>query len=51
MTAAEQTSGEGSNIGVVAVVVETLRQILADERLRIRYRQARQLQRAMPEME
>jgi len=34
-------------LGVVAVVVETLRQILTDERLRMRYRQARQLQRTM----
>jgi predicted PurR-regulated permease PerM len=38
-------------LGVVAVVVETLRQILTDERLRLRYRQARQLQRTMAEME
>jgi predicted PurR-regulated permease PerM len=34
-------------LGVVAVVTETLRQILTDERLRTRYRQARQLGRAM----
>jgi predicted PurR-regulated permease PerM len=34
-------------LGVVAVVVETLRQILTDERLRLRYHQARQLQRTM----
>ena len=38
-------------LGVVAVVVETLRQILTDERLRMRYRQARQLQRTMAEIE
>jgi predicted PurR-regulated permease PerM len=38
-------------LGVVAVVVETLRQILTDERLRLRYRQTRQLQRTIPEME
>ena len=37
-------------LGVVAVVVETLRQILTDERLRMRYRQSRQLQRIMPEV-
>jgi predicted PurR-regulated permease PerM len=37
-------------LGVVAVVVETLRQILTDERLRMRYRQARRLQRTMPEI-
>jgi predicted PurR-regulated permease PerM len=37
-------------LGVVAVVVETLRQILTDERLRMRYRQARQLQRTMPDI-
>jgi len=34
-------------LGVVAVVVETLGQILTDPRLRARYRQARQLQRTM----
>ena len=37
-------------LGVVSVVVETLRQILADDRLRMRYRQARQLQRTMAEV-
>ena len=34
-------------LGVVAVITETLRQILTDERLRKRYRHARQLQRTM----
>ena len=38
-------------LGVVAVVVESLRQILTDERLRMRYRHARQLLRARPEIE
>jgi predicted PurR-regulated permease PerM len=37
-------------LGVVAVVVESLRQILADDRLRIRYRQARQLRQTTPEV-
>jgi|CZKM01.1.fsa_nt_gi predicted PurR-regulated permease PerM len=37
-------------LGVVAVVTETLRQILTDERLRTRYRHARQLQRTMAEV-
>lgn len=36
-------------LGVVSVVVETLRQVLTDDRLRVRYRQARQLQRTMVE--
>ena len=37
-------------LGVVAVITETLRQILTDERLRKRYRHARQLQRTMAEV-
>jgi predicted PurR-regulated permease PerM len=37
-------------LGVVAVLTETLRQILTDERLRTRYRHARQLQRTMAEV-
>ena len=37
-------------LGVVAVITETLGQILTDQRLRARYRHARQLQRAMPEV-
>jgi predicted PurR-regulated permease PerM len=37
-------------LGVVAVITETLGQILTDQRLRTRYRQARQLQRTMPEV-
>ena len=37
-------------LGVVAVVTETLRQILTDERLRTRYRHARQLQRTTTEV-
>jgi predicted PurR-regulated permease PerM len=36
-------------LGVVAVITETLGQILTDQRVRARYRQARQLQRTMPE--
>ena len=36
-------------LGVVAVITETLRQILTDERLRKRYRHARQLQRTIAE--
>ena len=37
-------------LGVVAVITETLRQILTDERLRKRYHHARQLQRTMAEV-
>lgn len=37
-------------LGVVAVITETLGQILTDERLRKRYRHARQLQRTMAEV-
>ena len=37
-------------LGVVAVITETLRQILTDERLRTRYHHARQLQRSMAEV-
>ena len=37
-------------LGVVAVITETLRQILTDQRLRARYHHARQLQRTMPEV-
>jgi predicted PurR-regulated permease PerM len=37
-------------LGVVAVVTETLGQILTDERLRARYRHARQLRRATAEV-
>jgi predicted PurR-regulated permease PerM len=37
-------------LGVVAVITETLGQILTDQRLRTRYRQARQLQRTMTEV-
>jgi len=37
-------------MGVVAVITETLGQIITDQRLRARYRQARQLQRTMPEV-
>jgi predicted PurR-regulated permease PerM len=36
-------------LGVVAVITETLGQILTDQRLRARYRHARQLQRAFPQ--
>jgi predicted PurR-regulated permease PerM len=36
-------------LGVVAVIIETLGQILTDQRLRARYRHARQLQRATTE--
>jgi predicted PurR-regulated permease PerM len=37
-------------LGVVAVITETLGQVLTDERLRKRYRHARQLQRTMAEV-
>jgi predicted PurR-regulated permease PerM len=37
-------------LGVVAVIIETLGQILMDQRLRARYRHARQLQRATTEV-
>ena len=37
-------------LGVVAVITETLRQIITDERLRKRYHHARQLQRTMAEV-
>jgi predicted PurR-regulated permease PerM len=37
-------------LGVVAVITETLGQILTDEHLRKRYRHARQLQRTMAEV-
>jgi hypothetical protein len=37
-------------LGVVAVITETLGQILTDERLRKRYHHARQLQRTMAEV-
>ena len=37
-------------LGVVAVITETLRQIITDERLRKRYHHARQLQRTMTEV-
>jgi len=37
-------------MGVVAVIIETLGQILTDERLRKRYRQSRQLQRTTVEV-
>jgi predicted PurR-regulated permease PerM len=37
-------------LGVVAVVVESLRQILTDDRLRMRYRHTRQLRQTMPEI-